>query len=99
MSRAVPEWVAKHDDAKIPGEVRLRIWNRAKGHCQICTRLILAGEVKHFDHIKPLADGGGHREGNLQIACVACHKIKTGEEATERAKVRSGLKVLRGGAA
>jgi 5-methylcytosine-specific restriction protein A len=96
MARTVSEWVGKTDDAAIPGDVKLRIWNRAKGHCQICTRKILAGEVKHFDHIKPLADGGRHAEKNLQIACVACHATKTAGEATERAKVKAVAKSVLG---
>lgn len=96
MARTIPEWVGKHDDAAIPGDVKLRIWNRAKGHCQICTRKILAGEVKHFDHKTPLADGGRHAEKNLQIACVACHAEKTAGEATERAKVKAVAKSVLG---
>lgn len=94
--RSIDEWIGKTDDSKIPGDVKLRIWNRAKGSCQICTRKILAGEVKHFDHIKPLADGGRHAEKNLQIACVACHATKTAGEATERAKVKAVAKSVLG---
>lgn len=96
MSRRIPEWQGKTDDSAIPSEVKLRIWNRAEGHCQICTRKILAGEVKHFDHVTPLADGGLHAESNLQIACVACHTDKTAGEATERAKVRAVAKSVLG---
>jgi len=96
MARTVKEWVGRTDDVAIPGEVKLRIWNRAKGFCQICTRKILAGEPKHFDHITPLADGGRHAESNLQIACVACHVVKTGNEATERARVRAIAKSVLG---
>lgn len=96
MPRSVKPWAGKTDDVAIPGEVKLRIWSRAKGHCQICTRLILAGEVKHYDHIVPLADGGRHAEPNLQIACVACHSTKTAGEATERAKVRAKAKAVLG---
>lgn len=96
MARTVSEWVAKHDDAAIPGDVKLRIWSRAKGYCQICTRKILAGEPKHFDHMTPLADGGRHAEKNLQIACVSCHGKKTAAEATERAKVKAVAKSVLG---
>ena len=94
--RSVDEWIGKTDDSKIPGDVKLRIWNRAKGFCEICTRKILAGEPKHFDHVKPLADGGRHAEKNLQIACVSCHTTKTAGEATERAKVRAVAKSVLG---
>lgn len=96
MARTLPEWIGKHDDAAIPDEVKLRIWNRAKGHCEICTRKILAGEPKHFDHITPLANGGRHAEKNLQIACISCHGKKTAVEATERAKVKAVAKSVLG---
>jgi hypothetical protein len=56
----------------------------------------MAGEVKHFDHVIPLADGGKHSETNLQIACVACHTEKTAGEATERAQVRAVAKSVLG---
>jgi hypothetical protein len=94
--RSVTEWIGKTDDVAIPPAVKLRIWNRANGNCQICTRRILAGEVKHYDHVTPLADGGTHSEGNLQIACVACHAEKTAVEATARAKVRAKAKSVLG---
>jgi hypothetical protein len=96
VSRKIPEWIGKHDDVAIPTEVKLRVWNRADGRCQICTRKILTGETKHYDHIKPLADGGRHAEGNLQIACVNCHSAKTSAESTERAKVRAKAKSVLG---
>ena len=96
MSRSTAEWKPKSDDAAIPDRVKLRVWNRADGKCQICTRKMLAGDVKLYDHITPLADGGRHAEANLQIACVACHSAKTSEESTARAKVRSKAKAVLG---
>jgi len=33
-----------------------------------------------FDHIKPLSCGGSNLVSNIQALCVACHKMKTGEE-------------------
>jgi 5-methylcytosine-specific restriction endonuclease McrA len=96
MSRSVEEWRGKTDDQAIPDRVKLRVWNRSDGKCQICTRKMLAGEIKHYDHIRPLADGGIHAESNLQIACVACHAKKTAGEATDRAKVRAKAKSVLG---
>jgi len=94
--RTITEWQGRTDDSAIPNGVKLRIWNSANGQCQICTRKMAAGDVKHYDHIIPLADGGRHSEANLQIACVACHADKTAEEATDRAKVRSKAKAILG---
>lgn len=96
MARTNPEWIGKNDDAAIPEKVALRLWERCKGHCQNCQRKIMAGEKKHIDHEKPLADGGRHAESNLQILCVPCHVQKTGEEATARAKVRAQTKAIQG---
>lgn len=96
MPRAIPEWIGRTDDADIPDRVKLRVWNRSGGHCGICTRKLMAGEAKHFDHKTALIDGGRHSETNLQIACVACHADKTAAEATERAKVRAKSKAVLG---
>lgn len=94
--RKIPEWVGKSDDAAIPEKVMLRLWDKCKGHCEDCARKIMAGEKKHFDHRIALADGGRHAENNLQVLCVPCHTVKTGEEATERAKVRSKTSAIQG---
>ena len=86
--RSVPEWVADHDDQAIPRLVKARIWQRCNGCCAKSGRKLRAGDAHAFDHIKPLADGGGHREFNLQLLSVEAHKEKTADEATERAKER-----------
>lgn len=96
MARKVKPWRGKTHDSAIPGDVRLRLWSKCKGHCEACTRKILAGEKKAVDHITPLADGGEHDERNMQILCEGCHKLKTGKESTERAKVRNKAKSILG---
>lgn len=96
MARTSKEWIGRTDDSAIPERVQLRVWQRAEGHCQICRRKIMAGEAKHYDHKVALIDGGRNAESNLQIACVACHGIKTSAEATERAKVRAKAKAVLG---
>lgn len=96
MARTVKEWVGRTDDAMPSSEASLRIWHRAKGRCQHCERKILAGEPKHRDHIKPLADGGKNVESNFQILCEACHRLKTGAENSERAKVKAKAKSILG---
>lgn len=84
MTRALPEWIAKSDDAKIPDRVKLRVYEKAEGRCAICT---VGAKVGQYDHIIPLILGGGHRETNLQLLCVPCHKGKTRLDVKLKAKV------------
>jgi 5-methylcytosine-specific restriction protein A len=89
--RTIPEWIAKHDDQAIPLLVRLRVFEAFGGICQgPCHRKLTPRDKHiHFDHKIPLADGGEHRESNLQPMCDWCHGTKTGQEATARAKTRA----------
>lgn len=87
MTRALPEWIAKHDDQAIPPRVRLRIWMRSFGHCINCTRAMRAGEAPQFDHIIALVNGGQHRESNLQLLCFTCHAVKTKTDVAEKSAV------------
>ena len=80
MSRSVPEWRGRTDDAMPPPHVRARIFDRAGGVCHISGAKIQVGDAWHLDHIKRLADGGENRESNLAPALVEPHKIKTAEE-------------------
>ena len=86
--RSVPEWIADHDDQAIPRLVKARIWAAANGCCAKTGRKLRAGDAHQFDHIKPLIDGGEHRESNLQLLSVEAHKEKTSEEAHQRTKER-----------
>lgn len=91
VPRSIPEWIATHDDQAIPLLTRLRVFERYAGVCQgPCNRKLTPRDKHiHFDHIVPLADGGQHREQNLQILCEGCHGLKTGIEASARARTRS----------
>lgn len=86
VGRSVKEWIGSSPDAEIPGTVRLRIFRRAEGRCHITGRKIAPGENWQAEHIKPLSEGGEHRESNLAPALVEPHKEKTKEEAGRRAK-------------
>lgn len=86
MTRALPEWVATHDDQTIPPRVRLRIFDRANGFCVLCTRRIGGSVRAQYDHIVALVNGGRHAEGNLQLVCHTCHKAKTAEDVAEKSK-------------
>jgi 5-methylcytosine-specific restriction protein A len=84
--RSVPEWVAKHDDERVPDRVRLRIFDRCEGRCHISGRKIQTGEAWELDHIKALANGGEHRESNLAPALVKEHRKKTAIDRRLKAK-------------
>lgn len=84
--RSVPEWQGTTPDAVIPPRVRLRVWERAGGCCQICTRKLRPGDRWDCDHIVALANGGMNAESNLQVACGNCHKGKTARDVAEKAR-------------
>lgn len=93
MTRSVPEWIGKTDDAKVPAHVRLRCFDRAGGRCHLSGRKIMAGEKWDLDHVKPLILGGEHREANLAPALVAPHRVKSAGEVTIKTKIeRTRLK-------
>ena len=84
--RSVDEWVAKHDDQAVPPRVRLRIFNRYGGICQLSTRKIMAGDAWDLDHIKALWLGGEHRESNLHPVLRQKHREKSAHEQKLQAK-------------
>jgi 5-methylcytosine-specific restriction protein A len=85
--RAVPEWVGAHDDAAIPSQVKLRIWERCKGCCGLSGRKIVPGDRYEFDHIKALCNGGAHRETNIQVVLADKHKEKTATDVSEKSVI------------
>lgn len=87
MSRSVEEWIAKHDDQKVPPRVRLRIFRNHDGICHLTGLKIIAGERWELEHVKALILGGEHRESNLAPALAAAHKRKTAMEMGVKAKI------------
>ena len=83
--RAVPEWVGKTPDAKVPDRVRLRVLNANKGLCYL-SGLPIGSKKWEIEHVKALSLGGENRESNLRPALVEAHKLKTKAEAKDRAK-------------
>jgi hypothetical protein len=57
----------------IPDDVKLLVWARDGGACVHCG----ATDGLHFDHIIPVALGGGNTEANIQILCQACNLRKS----------------------
>ena len=84
--RSVDEWIGSSDDARIPPRVRLRVFARYEGICQLSKRRIAAGEAWDLDHIKALWRGGEHRETNLHPVLKQPHREKSAEEQSIQAK-------------
>lgn len=81
------EWQGKTDDAAIPVSTKRRIVERQAGCCAVSGHFFRPGDVIHFDHKKPLWEGGEHRENNIQAIMAEPHKEKTREESRRRAKI------------
>ncbi len=57
----------------IPRTVRQRVWQRYSGKCADCG----ANDYLEFDHIIPVARGGGNAENNIQLLCRRCNLKKS----------------------
>jgi 5-methylcytosine-specific restriction endonuclease McrA len=58
------------------GKVDYRaIWQRDQGICHICGQSVSPGDV-HFDHVIPLAKGGGHSMDNIKVSHRRCNQQK-----------------------
>lgn len=75
--RSVEEWIAEHDDQRVPDRVRARIFIAYDGICYLSKRKIRPGESWELEHIVALCNGGKHKESNLAPALVDPHKAKT----------------------
>lgn len=70
---------AREDEAtttrreRIPEEVRILVWARDEGRCVRCG----AEDELQFDHVIPVAKGGGNAQENIQILCGSCNRSKS----------------------
>jgi hypothetical protein len=57
---------------RIPEKVRIKVWRRDGGKCARC------GERQRleYDHIVPVAKGGGNTERNVELLCEKCNRSK-----------------------
>jgi 5-methylcytosine-specific restriction protein A len=85
--RSTDEWIGKTDDDPIPPRVRVRVFERFGGVCQLSKRKIHAGEPWDVDHVKALILGGEHRERNLQPVLRDKHREKTAGEVAIKSKI------------
>jgi 5-methylcytosine-specific restriction endonuclease McrA len=56
----------------IPRDVRQRVWQIYGGRCADCQ----SEQYLEFDHIVPVAKGGGNTEQNVQLLCRKCNLTK-----------------------
>jgi 5-methylcytosine-specific restriction protein A len=75
MAREVPEWIGKNDDEPPPPRVKLRIFKRFGGTCQICFSKIISGP--EYDHRVALVNAGENRETNIVPLHGKCHSLKS----------------------
>jgi len=69
---------------------------RAAGHCEGCTRKLLAGDY-HYDHRIPDAMGGSSDIDNCQVLCKSCHSTKTRKkDVPEIAKAKRRQRAAQG---
>lgn len=71
--RASEEAVAGARRQRIPDDVRLLVWQRDEGCCVRCG----AEEDLQFDHVIPVARGGGNAPENIQVLCGPCNRAKS----------------------
>ncbi len=65
--------VATSRRERIPDDVRVFVWERDQGRCVRCG----AEEQLQFDHIIPVAKGGGNGAENIQLLCADCNLLKS----------------------
>lgn len=70
--RATEEVLSGARRERIPDDVRLLVWQRDDGHCVRCG----AEDDLQFDHVIPVARGGGNAAENIQILCGPCNRTK-----------------------
>lgn len=59
--------------SSIAEDVKLLVWARDGGACVQCG----SKHALHFDHIIPVAKGGGNSEENIQVLCRTCNLKKS----------------------
>jgi 5-methylcytosine-specific restriction protein A len=87
MPRALPEWIGKTADTRVPPRVKQRVFERDGKLCHLCGCAIKSGETWDADHKVALINGGENRETNLAPAHKHCHLIKSARDSAEKAKI------------
>lgn len=71
--RAADEAVATARRQRIPDDVRIFVWQRDDGRCARCGN----EDDLQFDHVIPVARGGGNAPENIQVLCGSCNRQKS----------------------
>ncbi|WP_037076166.1 HNH endonuclease [Neorhizobium vignae] len=88
MSRSTDEWIAKHDDQKVPDRVKVRVFEREGGICHLTgAKIDPVRDEWDLDHKMALILGGQHRESNLFPALRGPHRKKTAVEMGVKSKI------------
>ena len=69
-------------------KARVELFRVTGGICHICAGKIQVGQAWEVEHVIPLAQGGEDGGDNLRPAHVACHRVKTSQDATDTAKAK-----------
>jgi 5-methylcytosine-specific restriction protein A len=89
MARALPEWIGRTPDSKIPDRVKDRIWAREDGICYLSGRKITPSDQVDWDHkiaiVNWTGEGHGNRESNIFPVIRAKHREKTRQDVAEKA--------------
>lgn len=73
-----------------PG-LEARLMEAQKGRCLECRRRFTKARPDELDHIIPLAKGGLHDDGNLQLLCRSCNRSKNARDPVEWAQSKGRL--------
>lgn len=85
--RTVNDWCGATPDTAVPDRVRLRVFEKNGGCCQICQRKLYPGDKWICDHKQAIINGGQNQEGNLQTICDWCDKrVKTPADVAEKSR-------------
>ncbi len=64
-----------------------KIFLREQGRCYVCSIKLRVGVDRYqIEHPDPLCLGGSDDDADLRVICNGCHKAKTKQDATDKAK-------------
>jgi hypothetical protein len=104
FSSALPEIAVADESLKarrrVPPKLRDAIFDRDKGVCQACGRVVRRDkrdrydsdpDLAEIDHIHPVVEGGTNEPQNLQLLCLGCNRTKAGEAVRRRNAANSEI--------
>jgi 5-methylcytosine-specific restriction endonuclease McrA len=59
-------------------------WEASGRECGICGDVVVAGQLTHIDHVRPVADGGTRDRANLRVTHQRCNATRYYREWRER---------------